>query len=249
MNEHLHTKNLPAAHTPEAIAGRLAAATTHNYLGDFVLGAIDGAVTTFAVVSCVAGANLAGGVALVLGVGNLLADGLSMAAGNFVSTKSERQIVEHVRRVEEQHIDETPEGEREEIRQIYSSKGFSGEVLEQIVDVITEDRKRWIDTMITEEFGLQLETPSHWRAAATTFFAFGAAGFVPVAPYCIPNLSAAAAFRISSAATGVAFFLIGLAKGHVVGRSKLLSGLEVLLIGSAAAVVAFLVGLWLKGLT
>jgi VIT1/CCC1 family predicted Fe2+/Mn2+ transporter len=178
-------------------------------------------------------------------VANLLADGLSMAAGNFVSTKAQRQIVEHVRRVEERHIEETPEGEREEIRQIYSSKGFSGEVLDQIVDVITDDRKRWVDTMVTEEFGLQLETPSPGRAALATFSAFVIAGFIPLVAYCIPRLSADAAFWISSVATGVAFFVIGLAKGHVVGRSKFLSGLEVLAIGAAAAAVAYYVGLFL----
>ncbi|MEX0939271.1 MAG: VIT1/CCC1 transporter family protein [Pirellulales bacterium] len=248
MDQHLTSKNLPAAHTPKAIAARLSGATSHNYLGDFVLGAIDGTVTTFAVVSGVAGANLAGGVALVLGVANLLADGLSMAAGNYLSTKSERQVIERVRRVEQHHIEHIPEGEREEVRQIFSSKGFEGDVLESVVDVITEDRNRWIDTMVTEEFGLPLETPSPMRAGLSTFIAFVIAGFVPLAPYCFATLVDTTSFTISCAATGATFFLIGLAKGHVVGHSKFISGLEVLTIGSAAAIVAFFAGSWLESI-
>ncbi len=94
---------LDSEHTPAAIRRRLRAATAHSYLRDLVLGAIDGAVTTFAVVAGVAGAELPAGVALVLGFANLLADGFSMAAGNYLSTKTERQVVDRARRQEEMH--------------------------------------------------------------------------------------------------------------------------------------------------
>src|SRR5688572_7955123 len=100
-------------HTPEAIARRLARATSHSYLGDFVLGAVDGAVTTFAIVAGSAGAGLSAGIVLVLGLANLLADGFSMAAGNFLRARSEHQVLDRFRRMEERHIDEIPEGERE----------------------------------------------------------------------------------------------------------------------------------------
>src|SRR5215203_7022243 len=102
-------------HTHEAIARRIAAATQHNYLGDFILGAVDGAVTTFAIVAGGAGANLSNGVVLVLGLANVLADGVSMAAGNYLKARSDLQLLERFRRMEEMHIEQIPQGEREEI--------------------------------------------------------------------------------------------------------------------------------------
>ena len=215
----------------------------HSYLGDFVLGAIDGAVTTFAVVAGVAGADLPNSVALILGGANLLADGFSMAAGNFLSTQAEEHLIERVRLGEESHIETVPEGEREEVRQIFAAKGFDGDVLDQIVEVITRDRKRWVDTMLTEEFGLPLDTPSPSRAALATFCAFALAGFIPLAPFCLPaELSSRGIFVTSAVATAFTFLVIGVAKGYVVSRPLIRSGLETLAIGSAAATMAYLVG-------
>lgn len=240
--------HLEAQHTPQAIAGRLAAATQHSYLSDFVLGAVDGAVTTFAVVSGAAGAGMSGGVAIILGTANLFADGLSMAAGNYLSVKSNRQLLEKARAMEQSHIDEVPDGEREEIRQIFAAKGFEGDLLDQIVEVITRDHQQWIDTMVTEELGLPRETPDPLRAALVTFAAFAVSGLIPLLPLFVDGLSATATFVTSAVATGLAFLLIGSLKGKVLHRSLVLSALETFFIGGAAATVAFGVGHWLRGL-
>lgn len=240
------TKDLAAQHTPQAIADRLSSATKHNYLGDFVFGAVDGTVTTFAVVAGAAGADLGRKEAIILGMANLLADGFSMAVGNYLSTKADREVVERVRAVEETHIDEHPEGEREEIRQIFAAKGFEGEVLEQVVETITHNRKQWIDTMLTDEFGLRLDTPLPVRAALSTFIAFVLAGAVPLLPFVLSDyLPHDRIFPISTAVTMITFFSIGVMKGHVVHRSKFLSGLETLVIGAMAATLAYGVGVWL----
>lgn len=235
-------------HTEEAIAERLAAATRHSYLGDFVLGAVDGAVTTFAVVAGSAGAGLSNRIVIVLGLANVLADGLSMAAGNFLRARSDQLVLERFRRLEEMHIDRIPEGEREEIRQIFQGKGFDGDVLERIVRVITEDRQQWVNTMLTEEWGLQLQPPSPWRAGVTTFAAFILAGLIPLIPMLlVPHGSTRNSFAFSSALTAVTFFVVGFVRGRVVDRRPLASGVETLLIGGSAACVAFVVGKLLEG--
>ena len=235
-------------HTKEAIAARLSGATQHSYLGDFVLGAVDGTVTTFAVVSGVAGAGLLSGVAVVLGFANVLADGFSMAVGNYLSTKSEHEILELARRTEERHIERHPEGEREEIRQIFRSKGFEGELLETITDTITEERGRWVDTMITEELGLQLEPPQPVRAATVTFVAFMLAGLMPIIPLLFSAyLSAFQTFALSGVATALTFIGIGVIKARVTHKPTPRPVVETLLIGGCAALLAFVAGVVLKG--
>jgi len=241
---------LRSEHTEEAIAQRLAGATQHSYLGDFVLGAVDGAVTTFAVVSGVAGAGLPSGVAVVLGFANVLADGFSMAVGNYLSTRSEHEVLELARQTERDHIDRLPEGEREEIRQIFRGKGFDGELLETITDTITEERERWVDTMVTEELGLQLVPPHPVKAASVTFVAFMLAGLVPILPLFLTSyLTATQTFMTSAVATLVTFALIGAAKARATRQSFLRPVLETLAIGGSAAFLAYFAGALLKSLT
>lgn len=139
---------LEAQHTPQAIRQRFRYGLKHSYLKDFVYGAVDGTVTTFAVVSSVAGTGLSSGIVIILGVANLLGDGFSMAVSNFLATRSEEQLREKARKMEEKHIAYIPQGEREEIRQIFAAKGFSEKELEKVVDIITSNKKQWVDTML-----------------------------------------------------------------------------------------------------
>src|SRR5262245_16157302 len=145
---------LEQSHHPDAIRRRLAADVRHSYLGDAILGGIDGCVTTFAVVSAAVGGGFSSLVVIVLGLANLLADGFSMAVGNYQAKRTQAEAIEQARRSERHHIERVPEGEREEIRQIFGSKGFEGDTLEKVVEVITRNRDVWIDTMLKEEIGL-----------------------------------------------------------------------------------------------
>ena len=236
---------LEHSHTVEAISERLAEDHKPNYLRDWIYGGIDGAVTTFAIVAGVVGANLSSSVIIVLGLANLIADGFSMAAGNYSGTKAETDDVERIRDIEKRHIALAPDGEREEIRQILQAKGLNGDTLEDSVAAITADEDRWIDTMLIEEYGMSPTVRSAVKSAASTFFAFLLCGAVPLLPFFVTIDNA---FVWSTVLTGGVFFAIGSAKSRWSLAHWSRSGLETLTIGLVAAGVAYGIGYLLKGL-
>jgi VIT1/CCC1 family predicted Fe2+/Mn2+ transporter len=230
-------------HSPEAIQERLAAGPRHSYLRDWVYGGIDGAVTTFAIVSGVAGAELSSTIVLVLGVANLIADGFSMAASNYLGTRTEHEERAHIEAIEHRHIDTVPDGEREEVRQIFQQKGLEGDALEHVVHAITADRERWIRTMLTEEYGLPHEVRSPWLAALSTFSAFLLCGLPSLLPFVFGLIHA---FWLATALTAGVFFAIGSAKSKWSPAPWWRSGLSTLVVGLLAAGMAYAIGRWLK---
>jgi len=232
-------------HSPDAIRRRLEGGPTHNYLRDWIYGGIDGAVTTLAIVSGVAGAQLSKWIILALGFANLFADGFSMAASNYLGTKAEHDDLRRLQKIESRHIDLAPEGEREEVRQIFQRKGFVGEELERMVELITADRERWIQTMLTEEYGLPGAVRSSWIAALSTFAAFLVCGLVPVLPFLFDTEYA---LTLSFVFTGIVFIAIGSIKSRWSTSSWWRSGLTTLLVGAIAAALAYAVGVVSKGL-
>lgn len=224
------------------MSARLDRRFAESSLGDAVLGGIDGCVTTFAVVSGAVGAGLGGRVAIVLGCANLLADGFSMAVGNYQSTTARAERLAEIRRQEELHIDTVPEGEREEVRQIFARKGFEGETLERIVETLCADRERWVETMLSEEHGLQKAPPRPLRAALVTFGAFLGVGIMPLLPFMFAGLAPRSQFLCSVALAGLMFFGIGLARGRLLGRPALPAGLSTLATGGLAAALSYGVG-------
>lgn len=238
-------------HTPTAVHHRLQDGVGHSYLRDLVYGAIDGAVTTFAVVAGVAGAGLRTSIVLILGVANLVADGSSMAVGNFLGLRSEHQRRAEAERIEREHVRLVPEGEREEVRQLLARKGFRGGDLERAVGVITSDEDRWVSFMMTEELGFPREEPDAYRAAGSTFVAFVVVGAIPLVAFVVDLIGPtvlSAPFVWSAVLTGMAFFLVGAVKGRIVVQPWWRSGLETLLLGGSAASLAYVAGTALRGL-
>jgi VIT1/CCC1 family predicted Fe2+/Mn2+ transporter len=228
---------LEHSHTAEAIRARLARDPRISYLRDWIYGGIDGVVTTFAIVAGVVGANLPSRIVLVLGLANLVADGFAMAAGNYSGTQAERDEYDRLLAVERKHIAIVPDGEREEIRQIFGTKGFSGDQLEKIVDVITADESRWAKTMVVEEYGLAPTPRSPLAASLNTFAAFLLCGLVPLVSYL-----GVGGFVPCVVATGVAFFAIGAIKSRWSLTPWWWSGFGTFSIGMSAAALAFCVG-------
>ena len=210
-----------------------------GHLRDFIYGAIDGSVTTFAIVAGVAGAGLSPFVILALGCANLLADGRSMAAGHYSGTKAELDDVDRLREMQAARIEQDPEGEMEALRLILARRGFDGNGLQQVAENIASSRKLWIETVLESEYGLATVSPHPMRAAITTFAAFAVAGLVPLIPFL---LGLPSAFGVSAGLTLATFFVIGAYKSVWSLSPWWRSGLETLFIGGAAALLAYLVG-------
>ena len=226
-------------HSTEEIAQRLENPPGRGYLRDVIFGAIDGSITTFAIVAGVAGAGLSPFVIIALGLANVLADGFSMAAGNYSATKAELDDARRLRRVEERHIRTDPDGEKRELRKILQMKGLSEPVLDQAVEDIAARHDIWIQMMLEAEYGLASVEPHPLRAALATFAAFLLVGMIPLMPFV---LGLASAFPVSATLTMVTFFLIGAVKSRWSLAPWWRSGLETFCIGGTAAGIAYFVG-------
>lgn len=215
-----------------------------DYLREFVYGGIDGAVTTFAVVAGAVGANLDVSIILILGFANLLADGFSMSVGAYLSAKSEKENYQKHRAIEYWEIDNMPDTERAEIIEIYKAKGFEGELLDKVVDVITSNKDRWVDEMMKNELDMIEDSKSPFNIGIATLISFVGIGFIPLAFYVYDFLFGIGLdlFLWTSVGTSLAFVVIGWLKSYVNQTPVLKSVWETLALGIVAALVAYFVG-------
>ncbi|MDO8469353.1 MAG: VIT1/CCC1 transporter family protein [Candidatus Peribacter sp.] len=240
--DHPDLQQALAAHEEADIHG----SRLREYIQDIVLGGNDGIVTTFAVVAGTVGAHLPSVVVIILGLANLLADGISMGAGVFLSLRSEHDRALRIRKEEAQEIEDDPEIEREEVRHAFRAKGFSGDLLEKVVATITADKERWVDVMLHEEHGLT--GSEHERPlfkGFMTFCSFTVFGSIPLFPYLLP-LPDALRFEAALASTTAALILLGVTRS-VVTRERIFKGpLEIVGIGLLCAAAAYGVGVFLR---
>lgn len=245
MNENNSLKHLRHSHDPESIQKRLNKTKHQSYVRDFVYGAIDGIVTTFAIVAGVVGAELSNQTILILGSANILADGFSMAASNYLGTKSEVDEREQLTSFEMNEMKNNPDGEKEEIRQIFKSKGFNEGILDTMVNNITQNEKEWLNLMLQEEYGLSLSLRSPLKCALITFMAFMIFGLIPLLPYIAGTRNP---FQYATLFTGVSFFIVGSMKSKWSMESFFVSGMKTTIIGTCAAALAYFTGVFLKGI-
>jgi len=174
-----------------------------------------------------------------------------MAVGNYLSSKSNKEFIERERKREEWEIEHYPKGEIEEIRVIFRQKGFKGKDLERAVKTIISNKKVWVDTMMKNELNLIEDQTSPVKKGAVTFVSFATIGFIPLIPYFLSFFFEAVkqiVYPLSIIMTFMAFFFIGSAKVYVTKKNWLISGLETLLVGGAAAIIAYAIGFFLRGL-
>ena len=215
-----------------------------NYLGEFVYGGIDGCVTTFAVVAGAVGAELSSSIIIILGFANLLADGFAMSIGAYLSTRSEQDNYQKHRQTEYWEVENLPEVEREEIREIYRAKGFDGKLLEDVVQVITENKDRWVDVMMKEELEMMVEQKSPFLMGLFTYVSFILVGLIPLLIYVWDyfNPVSGSLFVWSSVLTALGFIIIGVLKTYVTQTNVWRGVLETLVLGAIAALVSYYVG-------
>lgn len=212
-----------------------------DYIRDVVFSANDGLVTTFAVVAGVAGARLSPSIVVILGLANMFADGLAMALGNYLGTKSRVEFEHKNRQLEEMEVDAVPNHEREEVRAIAERRGIPAPRIAEWVTTITSSKRIWVDEMMVWELGIVPgETASPVKNALATLCAFVVAGFLPLIPYVfrLPG----DLFLTSVVLTATALFGVGALRTAVTKRRWTRSGAEMLLVGGVAAAVAYLVG-------
>jgi VIT1/CCC1 family predicted Fe2+/Mn2+ transporter/rubrerythrin len=206
-----------------------------------IFGVSDGLVSNLALVMGVAGASDQGGLILLAGVAGLLAGAFSMAAGEYISMQSQRELFERQIELERAELEAMPEEEERELAALYMAKGFTRDEADTIAARMFADPQHALDTLVREELGLDPdELGSPWGAAAGSFLAFGIGAAIPVFPYLVTT--GATALVASLALSCVALFLVGAGVSLLTGRGLLFSGFRQLGIGVAAAAVTYAVG-------
>lgn len=206
-----------------------------------VFGANDGLVSNFALIMGVAGGTGAPGVILLAGVAGLVAGAGSMAAGEWVSVRSQRELYEREIEVERWELAEFPDDERLELELIYEAKGLDSETARTLAEQIMADPEVALDTLVREELGLNpADLGSPWGAALASFLAFAAGAVVPLLPFLFtagPQALVAAALL-----SALALAAVGTAISVFTGRAAWRSALRMVAIGGGAALVTFLIG-------
>ncbi len=216
-----------------------------NSLSDFILGAQDGLVNVLGVILGIAAATNDARIVLVAGLATTFAESISMGAVAYTTTLADADHYQSELEREYRHISEAPNLERNEIYEIYKSKGFEGELLEKIVDTVTANKDVWVAVMMAEEHQLSPVDRKHaFRAAWIVGLSAIIGSLVPLAPFMF--LSVSASMWASVLVTAAVLFGIGAYKARVTVGKPMKSGVEMAVIGTLSALAGYLVGYILK---
>jgi vacuolar iron transporter family protein len=207
-----------------------------------IFGVNDGLVSNLSLIFGVAGAGVDNAVVVLAGVAGLLAGAFSMAAGEYISVRVQREVFQRLIHLEAHEIGTSPDDERSELAALYERKGVSPDLADRLATELMRDPETALDTHAREELGLDpqegLGSPFAAAGASLAMFAIGA--FVPLIPFLFG--SGGGAVAVSAALSGIALFGVGAAMTLLTGRNAVFSGARMLAIGGAAAGITYVVG-------
>jgi len=207
-----------------------------------VFGVNDGLISNLSLVLGVAGAGAAPAFVLTSGTAGLLAGALSMAAGEYVSVRSQREMYEYQMALEREELAEYPEEEAEELALIYQARGVELEQARAVSRALLAHPDKALDVLAREELGLNPDDlGSPWRAASASFITFALGALIPLIPF-LARMRGTPAVIAAASSTAVALFAVGLSLSLFTGRDALRSALRMVLIGGGAGTLTFLVG-------
>eukprot|EP00003_Mantamonas_plastica_P022785 TRINITY_DN3948_c0_g1_i1.p1 TRINITY_DN3948_c0_g1~~TRINITY_DN3948_c0_g1_i1.p1 ORF type:complete len:281 (-),score=88.97 TRINITY_DN3948_c0_g1_i1:23-865(-) len=222
------------------------------YIKSVVYGGLDGIITTFAVVSAVAGGNLSLSVVLILGFANLIADGISMGLGDYISTRAEIDYAEMERRREAWECEQFLDLEKKEMVELYESKGLSKEDATTVVNIISKDQDVFVDIMMVEELSI-MPPPSQEEAmmnGCVTFGSFLFFGVIPLLAFVVAvainpadTNDLGTTFLISCLLTAATLFILGALTSKFSHSAWYIAGFKMLINGAVAAAASYLIGM------
>ena len=217
-----------------------------NYIRDLVFGFGDGVNTSLGIVAGVGGAVIAADVIILAALVGMFTGAKAMAVQNYLAVKSQREILESEIKREEFEIENVPDKEKEEIEDIYRSKGFQGIELKQVVDKITSNKEVWLKTMLTEELGLNLDILGNpLKGALVMFGSFLLGGILPIIPYFLVKggvISSEIAISIAIGISIVSSFIVGAIKARMAKKNFIKGGIEMAGLGTGIALVGYGIG-------
>jgi len=212
-----------------------------NSLRDVILGGQDGLVNMLGIALGVVAARGSNHVLVVTGIAAAITESISMGAVAYTSFGSDRDFYAAEKETEQQEISSEPDEEREEIREIYATKGFSGKLLDDVVSTITSNREIWVNTMMNEELHIQpVEKQSLMRSAVIVTVATLIGHLIPLFPFMV--VAGTPAVLTAIALSAVTLFAVGAYSAKTLVGDWRKSGLQMVTIGLGAAALGFVIG-------
>lgn len=216
-----------------------------NKISDIILGGQDGLVSILGLMLGLAAATRSSKIIIAGGLATIFAETLSMAAVAYTSKMADRDHYAAERRQEIKEVKEVPEIERQEIVDIYAAKGFSGKLLDDIVNHITSDHELWIDTMMREELNLlPVIKKDVYKFALTVGVSTFTGAFLPLIPFFF--LSVHTALIAALIVSILALAGVGIYKANITLGKPVKSAIQMIIIGMGAAIAGYLIGLAFK---